>query len=404
MGLFDKLFGRPPRAKGKPEGYFKTLTAYSPVFTTWRGGIYESELVRSAINARATHISKLAVEVHGAAKPTLQTRLKAGPNEWQTYGQFLYRLSTILDVENTAFVCPVIGEYGETTGLYPILPSKCELVQYDGEPWIRYKFHSGDTAALELQSVGIMTRYQYRDDFFGESNRAMHPTMELINMQDQAIKEGVRSAATYRFMARVENFTFADDLEKERKRFSKKNLTADEENNGILLFPNTYKDIKQIETKPFVADAEQIELVNKNVYAHFGINEDVLQNRAYGDAWAAFYEGAIEPFAIQFSDVVSKMLFTNRERAQGSYIMATANRLQYMSNADKLSVSAQMADRGLMTRNEIRQIWSLPPLDPEIGDTLPVRGEYYNLGEDGQADTTSETTQEAEQNEEEEAE
>ena len=50
-----------------------------------------------------------------------------------------------------------------------------------------------------------------------------------------------------------------------------------------------------------------------------------------------------------------------------------------MSNADKLNVSAQMADRGLMTRNEIREIWNLPPLPPEIGDGLPVRGEYYDL-------------------------
>ena len=52
-----------------------------------------------------------------------------------------------------------------------------------------------------------------------------------------------------------------------------------------------------------------------------------------------------------------------------------------MTNADKLNVSAQMADRGLMTRNEIRQIWNLPPLPSDIGDALPIRGEYYTVGE-----------------------
>ena len=86
---------------------FQTLTAYTPVFTSWSGQIYESELVRSAIHARATHISKLSVQVQGSAKPKLQTKLKTGPNEWQTWGQFLYRLSTILDVQNTAFLVPV---------------------------------------------------------------------------------------------------------------------------------------------------------------------------------------------------------------------------------------------------------------------------------------------------------
>ena len=90
----------------------------------------------------------------------------------------------------------------------------------------------------------------------------------------------------------------------------------------------------------------------------------------------------METFAIQFSEVCTKMLFTFREQSQGNRVMATSNRLQYMSNADKLKVSAQMADRGLMSRNEIREIWNLPPLPPEIGDQLPIRGEYYTIGEE----------------------
>ena len=73
------------------------------------------------------------------------------------------------------------------------------------------------------------------------------------------------------------------------------------------------------------------------------------------------------------------MLFTAREQAQGSRITATANRLQYMTNKDKLDVSAQMLDRGLMTRNEIREIWNLPPVDG--GDEMLVRAEYVNASE-----------------------
>ena len=76
------------------------------------------------------------------------------------------------------------------------------------------------------------------------------------------------------------------------------------------------------------------------------------------------------------------MLFTGREQSLGNLVIATANRLQYMSNGDKLRVSAQMADRGLMTRNEIREIWNLAPLPEPYGSQLPIRGEYYNVGED----------------------
>lgn len=382
MGLFEKIFKR-PAPKGVPRGAYQTLTAYTPVFTSWGGQIYESELVRSAINARATHISKLSVNIQGDAKPRLQTRLRTGPNDWQTWGQFLYRLSTILDVQNTAFIVPVLDDRGEPYGIYPVLPTMCEIRDYQGEPWLRYQFLAGQYAAVEMRYCGIMTKFQYSDDFFGNDNYALTPTMELINIQNQGISEGVKSAATFRFMARVNNFSKSEDLAKERQRFTRENLQGSD--GGMLLFPSTYSDIQQIKSSPFVVDAEQMDSIRKNVFDYFGVNEDVLQNKSYGDAWSAFYEGAIEPFAIQFSDVVTKMLFSERERVSGSFLMATANRLQYMSNTEKLNVSAQMADRGIMNRDEIREIWNLPPLPNGEGQAYTIRGEYYLLGANNSA-------------------
>ena len=123
-----------------------------------------------------------------------------------------------------------------------------------------------------------------------------------------------------------------------------------------------------------------MKIIKDNVYQYYGVNERVLTNSFDAEIWSAFYEGAIEPWAIQFSEVLTKMFFTLREQTQGNMVIATANRLQYMSNSDKLRVSAQMADRGLMTRNEIREIWNMPPLPEPIGSQLPIRGEYYNVG------------------------
>lgn len=378
MGLFEKIFKKPETADVSQVGW-ETLTAYSPYFSSWAGGsIYESEIVRAAINARATHISKLQVVLQGSAKPTLQTKLRNAPNDWQTWSQFFSRLSTILDVQNTAFIVPVEDDMGRPVGIYPILPSLCALVDYKGEPWLRYQFATGKFAALELTACGIMTKFQYKDDFLGESNNALMPTMELINIQNQGITEAVKSSATYRFMAKAGNFAKDEDLAKERKRFTAANLQS---GGGLLLFPSTYSEIQQIKSAPFVVDAAQMEVIKQNVFNYFGVNDAILQNKAFGDAWSAFYEGAIEPFAIQFSEVVSKMLFTSRERSEGSFIMATANRLQYMSNAEKLNVSAQMADRGIMNRDEIREIWNLPPLPNGEGKAYVMRGEYKNANE-----------------------
>lgn len=378
MGLFDNIFGRRPKPRGEYKGEFKLLNAYEPRFRAWSGGLYESQLVRAAINARATHISKLAVNISGSAKPQLQNKLKKAPNSLQTWSQFLYRLSTILDVHNTAFIVPVYGEYGEITGIYCPLPSGCTVVQYGNKLYLQYEFTSGK-AAIELEDCGIMTKFQYKNDLLGENNSALFPTMDLINIQNQGIEEGVKSAATYRFMAQLSNFSKAEDLAKERKRFTEENFSRDAEAGGLLLFPNTYQNIKQVDVKPWIVDADQVKEIQKNVFEYFGVNEDILENKAYGDAWSAFYEGAIEPFAIQFSEVLTKMLFTMREQTEGNMVMATANRLQYMTNADKLNVSAQLLDRGIISINDAREIWNLPPV--EGGDVRIIRGEYYGADE-----------------------
>lgn len=376
MGFFDRFLKNRPKPQGKYEGEFKMFNGYMPRFVSWNGHMYESELCRSAINARATHISKLKFDVFGSAKPALQNKLRRGPNEFQSWGQFLYRLSTILDIHNTAFIVPVFDRFGEISGVFVPLPQSCEVVQYNGEPYLRYEFRWGEKASIELTSCGIMTKFQYKSDLFGEQNDALRPTMELINMQNQAIEEGVKSAATYRFYAQVNNFSKTEDLKKERKRFSEENFSREAEGGGILLFPNTYSNINQVKAEPFTISADEHKLIKESVYEYFMVNEDVLENKAYGDAWSAFYEGAIEPFAIQFSEVMTRMLFTFREQGSGNGVMLTANRLQYMTNKDKLDVSTQLVDRGIISLNDAREIWNLAPI--EGGDVHIIRGEYYN--------------------------
>lgn len=386
MSLLDKIF-RPAQAKEseaaltQARALFQTLTAYTPVFTNWGGAIYESEIVRAAIDARARHISKLKVELNGTANKPLQSKLALGPNQWQTWSQFLYRTSTILDVNNTAFIVPVFDEYMTITGVYTVLPSRCNLVEYKDEIWLRYQFSNGQFAAVEFRKCAVLTKHQYRSDFFGDSNFPLRETMQLLHIQNQGIEEGVKNAATFRFMATLNNFSSADDLKNERERFTKQNLASDADGGGLLLFPNTYKDIKQVDVKPYTIDADQSEQIRENVYNYFGVNEDVLQNKAKGEDLEAFFDGAIEPFAIQLSEAMTKMLFSERERAQGSYLIANANRLQYMSVTQKVQMAKELGDRGAIMIDEIRELFNYEPLPEGAGQVAPIRGEYKATNE-----------------------
>ena len=83
------------------------------------------------------------------------------------------------------------------------------------------------------------------------------------------------------------------------------------------------------------------------------------------------------------SEAFTRMTFTALEINRGNAIKFTANRLQYMTTTEKLNVSAQMADRGILNRDEIREIWNLPPLPNGQGQAYTIRGEYYLMNEDG---------------------
>ena len=389
MGIFEKIFGkREPVAAAKARATFQLLEGYTPMFSTWNGSIYESDLIRAALDAHGRHAAKLQPNLQGTAQRSLQSRLAVQPNDMQPWSQFLYRTAVILYCRNTAFIVPQIGEYGETTGVVGIAPDSWEVVEYQGKPYVRFTFGNMKRAAVELDRLGILTRYQYKNELFGETNEALKSTLDLIKMQRQGITEGIKNGASYRFSAQSDNWSTDEDLANEMERFNKYTFQNMKTSGGTILFPNTYKNIQQLKQEAYKVDADQMKLIKDNVFDYFAVNEDIIQNKAFGDSWLAFYEGAIEWLAIQLSDVLTRMLFSDRERQYGNRIYFTSNRLQYMSNADKLTAIQTFADRGLMTRNELREIANLAPLPEPLGSQIPARGEYYDVANPPEDKTT----------------
>ena len=149
------------------------------------------------------------------------------------------------------------------------------------------------------------------------------------------------------------------------------------------MFPNTYTNVQQIQSSAKIVDADQMKIIQTRVLNYFGCNEDVLQNKTVGDAWSAYYEGKIEPFALQLSQAMTVMTYTNNEQKRGNAIVWSSNRLQYMTNADKLQVSSQMFDRGILSTNDVMEIWNLPHV-PD-GDKRYIRKEYTEVSQLNQA-------------------
>ena len=119
-----------------------------------------------------------------------------------------------------------------------------------------------------------------------------------------------------------------------------------------------------------------------------------MTNAAHAEDLEAFFDGAIEPFAIQFSEAMTKALFSERERAQGSYLIANANRLQYMSTSAKVQMAKELGDRGAILIDEIRELFNYSPLPDGAGQVAPIRGEYKatdTLTDDNESETENES-------------
>ena len=377
IGLIDKIF--PKNKNSVTAGYFSAFTAYTPTFRTYNGGIYEMELTRASVHAFASLCGKLKPEVQGRAYKNLEKVLQFKPNPFMDTYKFIYRIATILSVDTTAFIVPLYGEDEKTiVGLYPLLPQGVEILDYQEKPWLRYSFSNGQKAIIELEKVGIMTNYQYKNDFFGDGNAALDATMGLLDLQNQGMTDAINQSAMIRFMARIGQNMRPEDIAAERAQFSTSNLSS-ENTTGVMMFDLKYADVKQIDSKPFVIDDKQMSLIQNNVYNYFGVNESILQNKYTEDEFNAFYEGKIEPFALQLSLVISNMLYTQKELAFGNQIIFTANRMQYASNKTKLEISTQLFDRGILTMNQVMDIWNMAHV--EGGDERKIRGEYMDLDE-----------------------
>lgn len=371
MGLFTR---KKDNMEKVVKEYFDLFNAYTPAFTSFEGGLYEMELTRAAVHAFANHCSKLKPIVNGSRNERLERILQNNPNYLMDTKKYLYRLATVLATDNTAMVAPLYDTVGKIIGFYPLLTKKCKLVEKDGVKYVRYEFDSGVYGACELERMGRFTQYQYRDELFGESNSALRPTLEIMNAQNQGIIEGVRNSASLRFLAKLANTLKPDDIEKERKRFTSANLGAGN-NGGVLLIDQKYAEVKQIDSKPYVVNEAQTRAIKDSVYSYFGVNEHILQNSYTSDEWNAYYEGKIEPFAIEASLVHTNMCFTQQEQAFGNNVVFTANRLQYLSGKEKLEIVTQLFDRGFITHNEGLELFNMASIGEE-GDKRYIRREY----------------------------
>ncbi len=368
MGILDKILGK----KSEPRATAVQTVGSRPYTIGWDGSMYQQVLVRSVIERFAIACSKLKPEIQGSARSRVRRAIETSPNEFQTWPHFLYRCATLYMNNTTICVVPEYKPGSDVqTGFYPVPLAQAEVVDYAGDYWLRWNTLDGDTRAVELTKVAIVTRFQYLSDWFGDGN-ILAKTLSMLKAQEDAQKQAVNDSAQVRFIGQLNGQVREEDMRKKRDRFYQDNLSGDNET-SLMLYDSTFASIEQLKAQNWTIPSEEMERIENNVFDYFGINRRILQNAYDENAWDAFYEGCIEPFALALGEAMTQATFTMRERP-ANRIMFSSNRLEYAAASSKRNINKDMTDRGIMTLNEAREILQLPPI--EDGDVFILRGEY----------------------------
>ena len=397
--LFEMIFGGKTRPSEKQQTLLRMLNGFNPTFSPFSGDAYDSDVVRAAVDAIARNAAKLKpkhirVTADGVQemKSHIERLLSVRPNPYMSAYDFLYKVVTLLYLQNNAFIFIDWDETGAMVrGFYPIPASVVEFLEPPrGQtmPNVRFRFLGGQSVVLPYDQIAHLRRFFYRNDLFGEtSDRALTPTLELISTTDQGIANAVKSSAFLRGILKFTQMLKPEDLKKQRDDFVKDYL--DIANNGGVAATDAKADYIPLNSDPKMIDDKQMAQIKDKVYSYFGVNEKIVKSNYTEDEWNAFYESVIEPIAIQLSLELTAKVFTDRERGFGNAIIFEANRLQYTSTKTKLELR-EMVDRGALTPNEWREAFNMAPIeggDKPIRrlDTAEVQTEPVNGG-DGDAD------------------
>lgn len=388
MGLFGKLLRNKTPTEQPNKGYtIQLVVERGNGFYSWRGALYQSDVVRSCIRPRAKAIGKLLAKhiregpdgTKVNPEPYMRFLLEE-PNPYMTGQMFQEKMSVQLQLNNNAFALIVRDENGYPMQLYPI-PCTVAESKYDkaGNLYVKFQLVNGKTKTFAYRDIIHLRQDYSSNDVFGDQPaEVLTSLMEIVNTTDQGIIKAVQNSNIIKWLLKFNQSLRPEDIKKNTKDFVDSYLSIDADSGGAAATDSKF-DAQQVKPDSYVPNAAQMDRTTKRIHSFFNTNEKIVQSNFTEDEWIAYYEAVLEPEAVQMGGEYTRKLFNRKERSFGNSIIFESANLQYASMKTKLGLVA-MVDRGAMTPNEWRRTMNLAPLpggDVAVRrlDTAPVTEE-----------------------------
>lgn len=374
--LFNFIFGKKDNSKQNvTQTQFQLLSGWNTQFSTLPEGTYNSKVARQVIDRIATHCAKLVPKhiqgnITNNIKGDINFLLSNQPNPLMNTFDFIYRIISLLYTDCNAFIYIAKDKSGFITGFYPVLATTYELLQgADETMYLQFDFVNGQTYTISYLELIHLRLFYNRNDIFGMSNRVLQTDLNTADTVSQGIDKAIKTTSNLKGILQYENSMLKNkDLVKTKDDFVKDFLNMD--NEGGIAALDAKATFKEVNLKPITLDNEQLKQVNYNIFDYFGVSEKIVDNSFTEEEWNAFYEGVIEPRSIQMSYAFTNKIFKRQSIKDGHRIVFTANRLQYSTLTNKISLIKEAGALGLLTKDEAREIIELPQLGGEEGSKI----------------------------------
>lgn len=394
MGIFSRFQNRSPTGTS-----YKLMSENNSLYV-WNGNIYKSDIVRAAVRPYVNAVGKLVAKhirdtIVTDGTHTMQINPDAAirflledPNPYMTGQKFQERMATQLKLNGNAFALIARDDMANPIGLYPLNATQVDAdYRADGSLYLKFTINDGRSSKLytfDYDDV-IHLRGDYGDsnDLFGASPvESLLPLMEIVGTTDRGIVNAIKNSSVVRWLLKFTNSMRPEDLDAQAQKFAA-NFLSTEKGTGVAA-TDAKADAQQVDPKDYVPNAAQMDRTTQRIYSTFNTNQNIVMSTYTEDQWNAYYESQIEPDVRQFGDVMTRKVFSRRQRGFGNKIVYEASNLATASMNTKLGLLA-MVDRGAMTPNEWRSTLNLSPLpggDNPIRrlDTAEVEGVNTNEG------------------------
>ena len=380
MGVLNYLKGILPSSKKSL--YASWLTNSQPIFTSFGKDIYLSDFVNNAIDRVASEIAKIEIKSIVERGDLLQiqnddiTRLfRFKPNPLQTTSDFLANVEWLRRKNRNAFIYPQYEiiklpngrEFKRYVAFYPLKPSNVYIGVNDGQVWeVQMDFEDESSFTIPYQDLihmkwrrGANTIIGGGDDYGQVNDYDIIRTIDSLDKTIQGLPKSIEASLQIKGVYAAKTLADQTKLNKIRDEFED-HITISKSG---MIATDLAGEFTPVRITPPNIDETTLKFLKSVIQERYGVSAAILSGDYSSEQHESFYQTAIEEFIVQFEQAMTAVVFSQREHDVGHRVKCYYKKVMYLGTKEKIELANLAKETGLMTLNEINQLFGIAPFE-----------------------------------------